>query len=69
MGYPGRDPVMVTRMDAAHWGSGLNDVDEVFRDHPAVTRNATSPVARERRYDYFGTLESPSNLYALLAIL
>jgi hypothetical protein len=59
MGYPGREPGMVTRLDAAHWGSGLNDVDEVFPDRSA-TRIATSPVARERRYDETTTSELPN---------
>ena len=60
MGYPGRDPGMVTWMDAAHWGSGLNDVDEVFPDRWVATRIATSPVARERRYDETITSELPN---------
>lgn len=51
MGYPGRDPGMVTRMDTAHWGNGLNDVDEVLPDDSGAPRTVASAAPGERRYD------------------
>jgi hypothetical protein len=50
----------------ARWGGKLNDIGLMFPDHSGAPRVLTA--TNERRYDYFGTSESPSNLYALLAI-
>ena len=51
MGYPGRDPGMVTRMDSAHWECGLNDVDVEYPDIKEASRTVAWLVAGERRYD------------------
>ena len=49
MGYSGRDPGMVTRMDTAQWGCGLNDDGVKFPDNTGVPRNTAWPAAEERR--------------------
>jgi hypothetical protein len=64
MGYPGRDPGTVTRMDTAHWGCGLNDVGEVCPDHSGTPRTVASR-ADERRHDEatIAELAKPHRIY------
>lgn len=65
MGYPGRDPGMVSRMDTAHWGCGLNDVGAVCPDNKGAPRTVAWPAAGERRYDEttISELKNPHRIY------
>ena len=49
MGYSGRDPGMVARMDTACWGSALGDLGMEYPDEAGAPRNAAWPAAEARR--------------------